>query len=431
MSQSGISDMLNDGYTKRHLLAWSLYDFANSGYTTVVITAIFNAYFVSIVAENEVWATFLWTLVLSFSYFLAVITGPVLGAYVDVTGFKKKVLFVVTLGCALSTIVLSTAGQGDLWFAAVFLIISNYFFSLGENIIASYLPEIAKKESVGRVSGIGWAVGYFGGILTLALSLVTIFQLQSRGWEAEQYVPITLIITGAIFLLAALPTFIYLDKDNTKTWDNLTISFVINRSLDTLRQRHQFVDLYRFLLSTVFFQGGVQAVIALAAIYAQQVIGFTFVETIMLIMVVNVTAALGAYSFGRLHDFLGHRQSLIAILIGWIFVTLLAWLSDGRPSFWVTANLVGLLLGACQSNARAFVSVLTPDARKAEFFGLWGLSVKCASILGPLTYGALTWLTDGDHRNSILSLVVLFVIGLSILMTVNTERGISAANHPY
>ncbi|MDA0237001.1 MAG: MFS transporter [Proteobacteria bacterium] len=423
--------MLNDGYTKRHLWAWSMYDFANSGYTTVVITAIFNAYFVSIVAENEVWATFLWTLVLSFSYLLVVITGPVVGAYIDVTRSKKKVLFVVTLGCALSTIVLSTVGQGELWFATLFLVISNYFFSIGENIIGSYLPEIAKKESVGRVSGIGWAIGYFGGILTLALSLVTISQLESMGWEAEQYVPMTLIITGVIFLLAALPTFIYLDRDEAKKIDNLSIAFVTNRFLDTLRQGRRFVDLYRFLLSTVFFQGGVQAVIALAAIYAQQVIGFTFTETIMLIMVVNLTAALGAYIFGRLHDFLGHQQSLIVILIGWIVVTLLAWLSDSRPSFWVTANLVGLLLGACQSNARAFVSVLTPISRKAEFFGLWGISVKCASILGPLTYGALTWLTNGDHRNAILSLVVLFVIGLSILMTVDAERGMSAARHSY
>ena len=251
------------------------------------------------------------------------------------------------------------------------------------------------------------------------------------GWEAEEYVPMTLVITGVVFLLAALPTFIYLDRDETKKIDNLRISFVTNRFLDTLRQGDRFVDLYRFLLSTVFFQGGVQAVIALAAIYAQQVIGFTFTETIMLIMVVNVTAALGAYIFGRLHDFMGHRQSLILILTGWIVVTLLAWLSDDRPSFWVTANLVGLLLGACQSNTRAFVSVLTPINRQAEFFGLWGLSVKCASILGPLTYGALTWLTGGDHRNAILSLVVLFVIGLTILMTVDTERGISAAKHSY
>ena len=431
MSISKVSSLLNDGYTKRHLWAWSMYDFANSGYTTVVITAIFNAYFVSVIAENVVWATFLWTSVLSISYLIVMIVGPILGAYIDVIGSRKKVLVILTIACASSTIFLSTAGRGDLWFAALLLVLSNTFFSLGENVIASYLPDLAKKESVGRVSGIGWAVGYFGGILTLALCLVVIFQLKGMGWEAEQYVPITLIITGLLFLFAALPTFLFLRDCEGNKVTKVSFSSVNKRFLDTLGQGRQLTDLHRFLLSTVFFQGGVQAVIALAAIYAQQVIGFNFTETILLIMVVNVTAALGAYIFGRLHDMLGHRNSLVIILCGWIGTTILAWLSEDRSSFWFAANLVGLLLGACQSNARAFVSVLTPATRQAEFFGLWGLSVKCASIVGPLTYGGLTWLTGGDHRNAILSLVVLFVIGLAILLTVDTERGMLAADRKY
>ena len=431
MSWSKTTSLLNDGYTKRHLWAWSMYDFANSGYTTVVITAIFNAYFVSVVADNAVWATFLWTSVLSLSYLIVMFLGPLLGAYVDMSGSRKRVLLVLTLACALSTVCLSNADRGDLWFAALFLILSNTFFSLGENVIASYLPDLAKKETVGRVSGVGWAVGYVGGILTLALCLIVVTELKAIGWEAEQYVPITLIITGLLFVVAALPTFVYLnDRDGIKV-TKVTVASVNKRFLETFSQRHRFTDLHRFLLSTVFFQGGVQAVIALAAIYAQQVIGFTFTETILLIMVVNVTAAFGAYTFGRLHDVLGHRNSLAIILCGWIVTTVLAWLSDERLSFWIAANLVGLLLGACQSNARAFVSVLTPINRQAEFFGLWGFSVKCASIIGPLTYGGLTWLTGGDHRNAILSLVVLFVIGLAILLTVDTERGVTAANGKY
>lgn len=431
MSDGRTSELLKDGFTKRHLWAWSMYDFANSGYTTVVITAVFNAYFVSIVAENAVWATFLWTVVLSVSYLFVIITGPLIGTYIDLSGARKKVLVIATFGCALSTFALSSVGKGDLWFASVFLVLSNYFFGIGENVIASYLPNIAKEKSVGRVSGIGWAVGYLGGIFTLGLVLLSISYLQSIGWEADRYVPLTMFITGVIFILAALPTFIYLDNWTTAKPNAMRLSFVLERFLNTLRQRLRFQDLFRFLLSTIFFQAGVQAVIALAAIYAQQVIGFTFVETILLIMVVNVTAACGAYLFGYLHDAFEPRQSLITILIGWIIVTLLAWSSDGRPSFWVVANLAGLLLGACQANARAFVSVLTPKNRQAEFFGLWGLSVKCASIIGPLTYGVLTWMTGGDHKKAILSLVALFVIGLIILITVDTKRGVSAADQPY
>ncbi|MFL2667004.1 MAG: MFS transporter [Burkholderiales bacterium] len=431
MSRSKTSSLLNDGYTKRHLWAWAMYDFANSGYTTVVITAIFNAYFVSVVADNAVWATFLWTFVLSLSYLIVMIVGPILGAYIDVSGTRKRVLLVLTLGCAMSTVSLSRVGPGDLWFAAFFLVSSNIFFSLGENVIASYLPDLAKKERVGRVSGIGWAVGYVGGILTLALCLVVITQLEAIGWEAEEYVPVTLIITGVLFFAAALPTFIYLTDHDGKKIAKVSHVPVKKRFFETFDQGRRFTDLHRFLLSTVFFQGGVQAVIALAAIYAQKVIGFSFSETILLIMVVNVTAALGAYGFGRLHDVLGHRNSLAIILCGWIGTTVLAWLSDDRSTFWIAANLVGLLLGACQSNARAFVSILTPTNRHAEFFGLWGLSVKCASIVGPITYGGLTWLTGGDHRNAILSLVVLFVIGLVILLSVDTERGALAADNEY
>lgn len=431
MSRSKTLNLLNDGYTKRHLWAWSMYDFANSGYTTVVITAIFNAYFVSVVADNAVWATFLWTSVLSLSYLIVMFLGPLLGAYIDVSGSRKRILLILTLACALSTICLSNAGRGDLWFAALFLVLSNTFFSLGENVIASYLPDLAKKATVGRVSGIGWAVGYFGGILTLASCLFVIAHLKTLGWEAEQYVPVTLIITGLIFVVAALPTFIYLnDRDGIKV-AKVSITPVNKRFFEMFSQGHPFTDLHRFLLSTVFFQGGVQAVITLAAIYAQQVIGFTFTETILLIMVVNVTAAIGAFAFGCLHDILGYKNSLVIILCGWILTTVLAWLSDDRSSFWVAANLVGLLLGASQSNARAFVSIFTPTNRQAEFFGLWGLSVKCASIIGPLTYGALTWLTKGDHRNAILSLVVLFIIGLAILLTVNTERGVLAADNQH
>jgi len=128
LSISKVSSLLNDGYTKRHLWAWSMYDFANSGYTTVVITAIFNAYFVSVIAENVVWATFLWTSVLSISYLIVMIVGPILGAYIDVIGSRKKVLVILTIACASSTVFLSTAGRGDLWFAALLLVLSNTFF---------------------------------------------------------------------------------------------------------------------------------------------------------------------------------------------------------------------------------------------------------------------------------------------------------------
>ena len=167
MSRKRLVNLLNPGFTKRHVFAWAIYDFANSGYTTVVITAVFNAYFVSVVSGGAIWGTFLWTCILSLSYVLVIVTGPIIGAYIDISGRRKRVLIITTIGCIVSTATLSLVGEGDLWKGSICLILSNYFFGIGENIISSYLPDIAKKEAVGRISGFGWAVGYLGGIVTL------------------------------------------------------------------------------------------------------------------------------------------------------------------------------------------------------------------------------------------------------------------------
>ena len=167
--------------------------------------------------------------------------------------------------------------------------------------------------------------------------------------------------------------------------------------------------------------------IALAAIYAQEAMGFTTRDTIVLILVVNVTAAAGAFAFGQVQDRLGHVRTLVLTLCGWLLAVVLAWMAEGAALFWVVANLVGLCLGASQSAGRALVGYLSPPARTAEFFGLWGLAVKFSSMLGPLTYGAVTWVTQGNHRLAILVTGLFFVVGLVILAGLDPTRGRSVA----
>ncbi len=299
---------------------------------------------------------------------------------------------------------------------------SNLFYGLGENIIAAYLPEISSQKSIGRVSGYGWSLGYIGGMITLGLCLFYVTTAENEGYSADIFVPVTLFITAAIYLVAALPSFIFLGSGAGGIGVSGS-SKPMRRLLDTFKNRHQHRDLFRFLGCTVFYQAGIQAVIALAAIYAQQVVGFTFSETILLIMVVNLTAALGAFVFGPLQDRFGHIKILTILLLLWICITLLAWLLQSKVEFWVVANLVGISLGASQSAARAIVGLMTPPSRRAEFFGLWGVAVRCSAIIGPLTYGLLTWATDGDYRNAILSLSLFFVVGLFLLRRVDLARG--------
>ncbi|MDP1532269.1 MAG: MFS transporter [Burkholderiales bacterium] len=405
-----------------------MYDFANSGYTTVVITAVFSAYFVAEVAGNAPWATFAWTAALALSYALIMVTAPLIGAWADARAAKKQLLAATTLGCITFTAALACIGRGDVAAGIALIVLSNFFFGTGENLIAAFLPEIAEGEALGRVSGWGWSLGYFGGLVALGICLAYVTHAQGQGATAVEFVPVTMLITAAIFALASLPTFLFLrERAQPQADAGTAMRAAFARLAETLRTAQRYRDLRRFLVCLVFYQAGIQTVIALAAIYAQQAMGFSTRDTILLILVVNVTAAIGAFGFGYVQDRLGHVPTIILTLAGWILTVLLAWMAEGAALFWVAANLVGLCLGSSQSAGRALVGYLSPPGRQAEFFGLWGLAVKLSSILGPLTYGAVTWMSGGDHRLAILITGSYFVIGIFIVVGVDAARGRAAS----
>jgi UMF1 family MFS transporter len=410
--------------------AWAMYDFANSGYTTVVLTAIFNAYFVAVVAGGAPWATFAWTLTLSLSYALVIVTAPVIGAYADLRANKKRLLLLTTAGCVLGTAMLSLAGPGDLAVAVVFVIVSNFFFCTGCDLVAAFLPELARGRDLGKVSGWGWSLGYIGGLITLGACLAYVSWAQAGGQSAAQFVPVTMLITAVIFALASLPTFLILQEraaPQPLPPGASLVAAAFARLAATLRHAVRYQDLRRFLVCIVFYQAGVQTVITLAAIYADQAMGFSTSDTLILVLVVNVTAALGAFFLGNLQDRIGHVPTIALTLIGWIATVLIAWVADTRVLFWVAANLAGLCMGASQSAGRALVGYLSPKARRAEFFGLWGLATNLSSILGPVTYGAVSWVSQGNHRLAMLITGAFFVAGLLILHGIDARRGRRAA----
>jgi len=416
--------------SRREAWAWAMYDFANSSYTTIVITALFNAYFVSVVAGGAPWATLVWTLSLALSYALIMLTAPLIGAYADAYAAKKRLLVATTTGCVLFTAALYFAGPGELWLAIPLIVLSNFFYGSGENLIAAFLPELAREESLGKVSGWGWSLGYMGGLLSLGVCLAYVSWAQARGDTAADFVPVTMLITAALFAAASLPTFLLL-KERARPQPHLAGSNLVHESfarlMQTLRHARHYRDLRRFLICTVCYQAGIQTVITLAAIYAQQVMQFTMQQTLGLIFVVNITAAVGAFAFGYLQDRIGHVPAIALTLVGWMVMVLMAWASEGPGLFWAAANLAGLCMGASQSAGRALVGLFSPAARSAEFFGLWGLAVNLSAVLGPVTYGLVSWLTQGDHRLSILVTGAYFLAGLLILSGVDAARGRQAA----
>ncbi|MFZ3322041.1 MAG: MFS transporter [Usitatibacter sp.] len=422
MAEIAESPSLNPGVARREVFAWAMYDFANSGYTTVVLTAVFNAYFVSVIAGNAEWATFAWTAALSISYAVVMVIGPVLGASADAHASKKRQLAISTIVCIVGTIALAWTGPGTVAFAVVCIVISNVAYSMGENLTAAFLPELARPEALGRVSGWGWSWGYFGGIAALGACLAWVMTADARGSTPSDAVAGTLIITSAIYGLAALPTFLWL-KERAKPSGAPGTGVALERLMQTARDARRYTDLLLVFACGVFYQAGVATVIALAAIYAEQVMGFKTQDTIVLILVVNVTAAVGAFGFGYAQDHIGKTMALRVTIVGWVGMVVIAYFSETRASFWIAANLAGLCMGSSQSAGRALVAYLSPAGRSAEFFGLWGVAVRLAAILGPLTYGAVTWITSGNHRLAILLTGVFFLVALAILAFMDEQRG--------
>ncbi len=424
------SKALNPGVRPHEVWSWAGYDFANSGYTTVVLTAVFNAYFVGVVAQRAEWATLAWTLMLGTSNALVMIAMPMIGAYADLRARKKWLLAISTGGCVLGTAALALVGGGDVGLASVALIVSNFFFMVGVALIAAFLPEIARPEALGKVSGWGWGFGYVGGLITLALCLGYVQWAQARGLPAQEFVPITMLITAGVFAIAATPTLLWLRERATPQEDRQVGHFVkqsLSRLAHTFRHIGAFRDFARLLVCGAFYQAGVMVVIALAAIYAQEVMHFSFAQTMILVLVVNVTAAIGAFAFGYVQDALGHKRALALTLATWLAMVIVAALATTEAMFWVAANLAGLAMGSSQSAGRAMTGLFAPHDRLAEFFGLWTFATQLAAIVGPVSYGALVFLTDNNHRLGIGLTGSFFVAGLAVLATINIERGRRAA----
>jgi len=427
-SGSGPSIVVKEA-SRLEIWAWAMFDFANSSYTTVVTTAIFNAYFVKTVASNFELstATLCLTCSLAVANLLVVLTAPVVGAIADAFAVKKRFLLFSTLACVACTAGLSLVHQGDVALAMTLLVFSNFAFGTSENLIAAFLPEIATAEKMGRISAFGWTLGYVGGIAVLGACLAYVTWAQKAGQTPAQFVPVTMLFVAAIFLLASSPTFIWLKERARASAVHSSFSKIARGAfkhvVSTIGDARKHRDLFTFLLSLLCYSCGSTTVVALAAVYAEQVMGFKTNESIILIMVVNVTAAIGAFIFGFIQDKVGSVRTLAITLVLWAVAIFIAYVTTDKNGFWCAANIMGIAMGASASAGRALVGQLSPAGRSAEFFGLWGLSVKLSAIIGPMTYGMVTYLSGSNYRLALLSTLTFFILGLIVVLFVDEKRG--------
>lgn len=425
---------LKDGVAMREVWSWAAFDFANSGYTTVVLTAVFNAYFVSVVAGDAPSATFLWTVVIAVSNAVSMLLMPVIGTVADATATKKRWLAVATFMAVGGTLGLMFAGPGTIVWASLMIIVSNVAYNVGESLNSAFLPELARDDAVGKVSGWGWSFGYCGGILTLGLCLGVVLGGEKLGYGMDQTVAGTMAVTAFVFAAAALPIFLFLKERSVPRLDAADREAVRSAASEsfaelrrTLGSLGDFRDFAWLSVCGFLYQCGVSVVITLSAVYAAAVMGFKTEDTLLMVFLVNITAAVGAFAFGYVQDRIGHKLALAGTLCVWIAMIAVAAFSTERWQFWVAANLAGLAMGSSQSAGRAMVAVFAPSSRLAEFYSFWNMALWLAAIVGPLSYGAITWITGNDHRMAILFTGLFFVLSLLALAPVSMKRGAEVA----
>ena len=368
---------LKDGVAMREVWSWAAFDFANSGYTTVVLTAVFNAYFVSVVAGDAPSATFLWTVVIAVSNAVSMLLMPVIGTVADATATKKRWLAVATFMAVGGTLGLMFAGPGTIVWASLMIIVSNVAYNVGESLNSAFLPELAREDAVGKVSGWGWSFGYCGGILTLGLCLGVVLGGEKLGYGMDQTVAGTMAVTAFVFAASALPIFLFLKERSVPRLDAADREAVRSAASEsfaelrrTLGSLGDFRDFAWLSVCGFLYQCGVSVVITLSAVYAAAVMGFKTEDTLLMVFLVNITAAVG-----YVQDRIGHKLALAGTLCVWIAMIAVAAFSTERWQFWVAANLAGLAMGSSQSAGRAMVAVFAPSSRLAEFYSFWNMAL--------------------------------------------------------
>ncbi|MGH9838338.1 MAG: MFS transporter [Blastocatellia bacterium] len=419
--------------TKKEIFGWSMYDVADSAFTTVIVTAFYAPYFAKVVVGDQGRGDLLWGLAAMVSEIAMALLAPILGAIADFSGSRKKFLGICAVVIVLFTAALYLPRPGMVWMAFGLYVIANIGFGGGGVFIDSFLPGISNESNAGRISGRKWAMGYLSGlvatVICLPLSKDIVFNPSEEQFSQARLIP---LVVAAYYAIAVLPTFFLLRERSVRQElppgeSYLTVGFrQLKRTLGHIRQ---YRDLFTLMIAFFVYNDGVVTVIYCASLFASGTLQFTSEEFGVLLIVINVVAAAGAFLFGLLADKIGQKRTIFISLIVWIIAVSYAYVTTTKREFWVVAALVGVGLGSCQSVTRSLVAVFTPKQNAAEFFGFLGIAGKAGAFAGPATFGFLSWLL-GDQRPAILSVAAFFIVGMMILSRVDEERGKKAALTP-
>ncbi len=409
-------------------VSWALYDWANSPFTTLIITFVFAAYFAEGIVGDKVRGQALWGYTLGISGVLIALVSPLLGAVADAGGPRKPWILVFTAVCI--------AGSASLWYAEpapefivpamTAVILANLGFEFGIVFNNAMLPDMVPHERIGRWSGWAWGLGYAGGLAALFVGLYGFVlpdtPLLGLSRDGAEQVRVVGPLVALWFLLFAWPLFAF-TPDRPRS--GLTIGQSVRQGMANLvataRDLRRHGNVLTFIVARIFYADGLATVFGIGGIYAKLQFDMTLTEFMMFGIVLNVTAGLGAAAFAWIDDWLGSKRTIALSLLGLLITAFGAVVVEDVAWFWVWGSLLGIFVGPAQAASRSLMARLAPADLRTEFFGLFAFSGKATAWLGPILAGAVTAATD-SQRWGLATVLAFFLIGLVLLFFVREER---------
>jgi UMF1 family MFS transporter len=326
--------------------------------------------------------------------------------------------------------------EGDYWKGGIFFIIANIGFAEGNVFYNAFLPQISNQQNIGRISGLGWALGYIGGGALLTLNLLMLKYPEAIGFPKDYFTVQDCFLSVAVWwLIFSIPTFLLLRErvEALSLFEGSYFKEGYRRLVRTLSRIRTFRELTKFLLAFLIYNDGIETVIVMASIFGAEVLGMETGEIILFFLMIQGVAFVGSLIFGFLADAVGNKKTVMISLGIWSLIVLWAYelgiVLDPKTEYWILGVLAGLVMGGSQAASRSLQGLFTPNANSAEFFAFFGVSGKFASVFGPLVYGILIAVT-GSVRSGILSILPFFVVGMAILWTVDERKGMEEKQRP-
>lgn len=399
------------------LWSWVLYDISGGVFSLLIVTLIYAVYFKEVVFNSSPLGDFAWGASVSVSIVIVALTSPVFGALADYSGLKKRFLGITTFSCMFFTSMLYFVGRGDTIKGVSLFILANVFNASSLTFYNAFLIDISKRDNVGRVSGIGWAVGYAGAIVIL----LSLYPLLKAGFSENNLhnIRYSFILVALSYLFFSIPLFAFLKEEKVfrSKQDKSYIKIGFLRVYETLLELKNYRNLPVFLLAYFFYNDGITTVIVFSSIYASSTLKFAMNDLIIFFLSIQVTAMAGSFIFGCLVDRIGAKRVIIITLVIWCAVVAGVYLVEKRTVFYIIGLVAGFAMGSCQSASRSLMAKFTPEERSAEFFGFYSFCSKVSAILGPVVFGAISSLT-GNQRMGVLSVLIFFIIGLVLMRKV-------------